>query len=255
MGTLRKQVDKHKFTNVMGKLKKKIAKHELTRILAIDPSPRGTAIVLFEGKRIIDYWFTTEVISITKKYDKAILVPKVQRNDESTRMERILIQRNLIKTIVEKYNPDYIALEDYVWKAGPKSGGVIQISELGGVIRLWFYEHYYKVRTYDPKSVKLAWTSKGDASKADMIDRGKTYLENKCPEYHKQLHKLADKYLEGICDAIAIGNLLRVELLFRQGKIQLSELPEHYVRVFNRVTDSMPVCLIDRPFLEREKEN
>jgi Holliday junction resolvasome RuvABC endonuclease subunit len=220
-------------------------------MVGIDPSPRGTALVALNGKTPIDVLFFTEVMSAAKKYSFAILIPKVERNDENSRMERLQVQRDGCKKFVKKHNPNYIAYEDYILES---SGGVYQIAELGGVLRLWLWERGFKIRTYQPGSVKLAWAGKGDANKDEMIGRAYKYLEQNPSGLNDELLKMPKKYFEGIADALANVRLLSYELKFRAGKIQLSEMPENIVRVFNRVTQFMPMCLIDRPWLEVDHE-
>lgn len=221
-------------------------------VVGIDPSPRGTAFVALSGKAIVDYFFFTETKSVAVKYaERCGLIPKVERHDENARMKRLLIQRDDCIKFVNSNNPRYIAYEDYILEA---SGGVYQIAELGGVLRLKLWEGGHKIRTYQPGSVKLFWAGKGDANKDGMMDRSYKYLKDNPCKYNDELFKLPKKYFEGVSDALANARLLSYELAFRAGEIKLSEMPENLVRVFNRVTQFMPMCLIDRPLMEANRE-
>jgi Holliday junction resolvasome RuvABC endonuclease subunit len=228
-------------------------KGDPNRILSIDPSPRGTGIILLESSILKNYWFFTETISVAKKNPNAVFVPKVSLADESTRMERLYIVRDFMADLCLRLNPAIVALEDYTFGNRGKGGGQLQIGELGGIVRLWLWEHYYRTRTYHPGTVKLFWTGNGDADKDDMIRVAVDRLVETGNPLLDEFAKLAKKYQEAVADAYAIGSLLEMELAFRRGEWLLNEQPENVVRVFNRVTDSMPVCLIDRPFMQREK--
>jgi len=232
-------------------MKRKKIKPDNIRIAAIDPSPTGTAIVCFKGQYLESFYFTTEAKGVAKKYEpSAVLLPKPKLADENGRMQRLSIQRELVRSILCGFQPHYIGLEDYVFGSGKKSGGVYQIAELGGVLRLMLWESGVKVRTYHPGSVKLAFAQKWRAEKPDMIEAATRFLKAQESEHLPRFNELADKYQEGISDAIGIWYLLRVELRFRNGLLQVSDMPKHLIRVFNRVTDSMPVCLIDREWMQ-----
>jgi Holliday junction resolvasome RuvABC endonuclease subunit len=221
-------------------------------IVGIDPSPDGTAIVLLDHGVPVAFQFCTKVKSVAKKFYEAALVPKVTIQDENARMERLNIALDIIREMVWTCQPIIIGIEDYIYTTGKKGGGVVQIAELGGNIRLKLYNLGYKIRTFHPASVKLAWTGLGDAEKPLMIKRAKEYLEEKRSPIADRFAKIGPKYQEGVADALAIAWLTREEMRFRKGEILLKDMSESMVRVFNRVTDSMPVCLIDRPYMERK---
>lgn len=232
----------------MKKLRLKPIEDDPVTTAGLDASPRGTAMIKLEGAKCVDYWYVTETASVARKDSRALLVPKVTRMDESTRMERVWIQREKVFRTLLRWLPSFVGYEDYTF-GSTKGAGVVQISELGGALRLLLWELGYKVRTHDPKSVKLAWTGKGDASKDMMITRAEAYFDKHGFEYRKEFNKLAKLYKEGVSDALAVANLVRYEVAFRAGKIRLKNMPEHMVRVFNRVTKARPVCLIDRDWM------
>jgi len=234
-------------------MRRKRLKRISGRILAIDPSPKGTGIARIEDGILTGFAVCTEAAGTAKKIARATLLPKVKLADESARMVRLHTVREMVLSHCRTWHPSMIGLEDYTFGSGGRGGGQLQIGELGGVLRLALWEHGYKVRTYHPGSVKLFWTGRGDAEKDDMIERAVAVMEETGSPMLAEFRKMAKVYQEAVSDALAIGSLLREEIRFRQGKWLLNEAPEHIVRVFNRVTDSMPVCLIDRPFMEREE--
>jgi len=232
----------------------KLLKQKQNRIFAIDPSPNGTGFALIESGLLVDYRFCTQAKGPAKKNERAILVPKVKLADESGRMERLHIVDSTMVHLCRLWQPSMVAMEDYTFGGGNKSGGTLQIGELGGVLRLHLWKMGYQTRTYHPGSVKLFWTGRGDAEKKDMIAQAMIVLDRTGCLLLSEFKKLAMLYQEAISDALAIGLLLVKELSFRRGEWLLNGAPEGIVRVFNRVTDSMPVCLIDRLFMERENK-
>lgn len=219
--------------------------------IAIDPSPNGTAALHFIGKRLVDYRFTTQVKKRAKKHgEHAILIPDVKQGDENARMERLAIVRDAIIDFVQTRRGVYcVGIEDYVWNVHGQAGGIIQLTELGGILRLNLWERGYRIRTYEPMSVKIGWTGSGSADKKEMMELARIRLKG--TDLEESLTSLPVKEFENVADAIAIGDLLRWELRFRQGKVTLDRMPERVVRIMNRITKAVPVCLIDRPFMER----
>lgn len=232
---------------------KKVKKALKDGTISIDPSPNGTAALHFIGKRLVDYRFTTKVKKRAKKYGHhAILIPKVEKGDENARMERLAIVRDAILDFIEtRRGITCVAIEDYVWSVpASKPGGVIQVAELGGLLRLNLWERGYRIRTYEPMAVKIGWTGSGSADKNDMMELARVRLDGH--EFENDLISLPVSEFENVADAIAIGDLLRWELLLRQGKVMLDKMPKRVVRVMNRITQAVPVCMIDRPFMHRE---
>lgn len=243
----------------------------MTLFIGIDLSPKGTGCVVFNDNKLVDFLFFTEV----KKWDKLItyryrrVLDKVEKGNENQRIDRLVNVRNHIGKFILPYVPDdvYFCLEDYTYQ---NSGSVYQIGEMGGVVRALLYELCEPIRTHDPKSVKLFWTGRGDSTKAEMIavlleklDSEELIIDNKDFDfiikdytknyYHKNPSKPTNHPLEGLTDAIALSQIVRTEISFRRGDFLLSDQPEHVIRVFNRVTKSIPTCLIDRPFLKLDK--
>lgn len=227
-----------------------------TNILTIDLSPKGTAIAHFRDDVLDGFWFTTEVKKQAKS-SRALLLDKVKRGEEVERIERVdIVERWIFEDIIEGCELqgneiEYCCLEDYVWNAPPgKSGGVIQTAELGGVIRLRLLRSEIQTRTFEPLSVKLFWAGNGKADKREMIQVAKEVMAEQ-PErfpHAKEILALPDSCLEGVCDALALGEMLITELKVIAGLVSISDLPRHQIRIFNRVTKAVPFCLVDRPF-------
>jgi Holliday junction resolvasome RuvABC endonuclease subunit len=219
--------------------------------LAIDPSPNNTSGVLYHGNELINYFFVSTVKKHLKEYGaRCWQIPKVQRHDEIARLERIQVIERMV--LANTMPVEYIGIEDYGWISGGKSAGVYQVGEVGGVLRLGIYrDGGIKLRTYDPMSVKLARTGDGHASKEEMMKVAREELADYNTDFYNKLKEMPDKIFEHIADAMAVSFLLRLELKVRRGEVTISDLEPHLVRVFNRVTKGMPMCILDRPFIQR----
>ena len=231
-------------------------------ILAVDPSPNGTAIVKLRKDvksiaepTIMNFWFCTTVKRTNKSYSgNSLLLKKVKRGDEVGRLNRMRIVHRWFKNLLAINDPCYVAFEDYIWvpmlRGKDKkviSQSTIQISEIGGSLRLAAMQLGIPFRTYEPGTVKIAWIGKGNASKDEMVQKTKEYLLDR--DIDEKISNLPKNNLEDISDAIAVGWLLCQELMVREGTIMVRDLPKNLVRVFNRVTKATPMCLLDRPFV------
>lgn len=231
-------------------------------MIAIDPSPTGTAIVHYRGDELRNYWFATKVKKwATKKYEEhAILIPDVKRGQDNERMQRLDNVFTLVKTICRSVYPEIIGMEDYVWHAPAggeggqnKTGGLYQMAELGGLLRLHIWKNY-KGRLYDPMSVKLSRMGNGHAKKAEMIAVAYNELLVSGSSFERELRRLPQKYMENIADAMAVAELLRYELSLRNGEVSLGQLPKNIIRVMNRTTKTKKECLIDQQWLSHKHQ-
>jgi len=58
---------------------------------------------------------------------------------------------------------------------------------------------------------------------------------------------------EDLADAFAIAKIVNVEVLLRSGNAMLKDLHKKEIQVFNRVTKTYPVSLLDREFIFNEE--
>lgn len=225
-------------------------------ILAVDPSPTCTCSVVRDGERIVAWYYTT----FTKKWaipPHGIYVPRVKRADESGRLARVQALRTHFKQLVKRHRPLYVALEDYVWGSQGKGGGIIQMSEVGGVLRMLMRGMAAQCKTYDPATVHLFWTGKtqvrGDVTIKDlMMDQTLLFLAGRvCVDgsYLTDLYeeKASRKYFEGVSDALAISELFRTEIAIRNGELKTGDLPDEQQRAFMRETKNVG-SILDVPF-------
>ncbi len=143
---------------------------------------------------------------------------------------------------------EYAAVEDYAFGA---KGMVFNIGEFCGHIKRFLYWGWdnnnqgMNLRLYDPCSIKMWATDRGNATKEDMVDA--------YDKVHKDPFKLTflnrfGSPKEDIVDAYFIATLLQTELKLRKGIIQLSSLTEKQIQIFNRTTKSHPVNILATDF-------
>jgi Holliday junction resolvasome RuvABC endonuclease subunit len=141
-------------------------KNKLMKVIGIDASLTGTGICTM----LID-WPTGEVVSYKTEHLKNTLIgperlayirDKVKRAIELTDQFDALY---FDKTITILDPAAMVLIEDYAYSKGDHAH---QIGELGGVLRLMFYENNYRWKAINPSHVKQFVTGKGNASKEDM---------------------------------------------------------------------------------------
>ena len=84
---------------------------------------------------------------------------------ESISVRLCMIARDL-KAILEKYNPDAVAIEELFFSANRKTG--IMVAEARGVILLTCAEHCGNMYEYTPMQIKQAMTGYGGAEKQQI---------------------------------------------------------------------------------------
>lgn len=145
----------------------------------------------------------------------------------------------------------YVAVEDYAYGA---KGQVFHIGEFIGLIKHALYFGFGNIdlgvnlRLYDPCSIKMFACDNGTAKKEDMIDA----------HDKKQGNPLRLQFLprfgspkEDIVDAYFIARLLQTELKLRKGLIQLKDLTEKQIQIFNRTTKAHPVNILAEDFYSK----
>ena len=134
------------------------------RILGIDP---GYAIV---GWGIID----SERGSLRPVAYGAITTPAHTRLEE-----RLLMIRNDLKSVIEKYSPDEMAIEELFFNTNITTG--IAVAEARGVIICTAHELGVSVSEYTPLQVKQAVVGYGKAEKQQVIAMTTSLLSLSAP--------------------------------------------------------------------------
>ena len=97
-----------------------------------------------------------------------------------------------MNTIIDKYKPDAMAIEELFWNTNQKTG--ISVAEARGVIITSAYRKGLKISEYTPLQVKQSVVGYGRADKKQVISMVKLLLKlEKAPK------------LDDTCDALAIA--------------------------------------------------
>ncbi len=129
------------------------------RILGIDP---GLATI---------GWGVIDVINGKPKAVSfgVILTPK-----DKTLPERLLIIEEDLKSLIDKFKPDEIALEELFFNDNTKTA--INVAEARGVILITCTKNCAKLFEYTPLQIKQALTGYGRAEKRQIQEMTKTFL-------------------------------------------------------------------------------
>lgn len=157
-------------------------------ILGIDP---GYAIV---GWGVLDYdgshFKTVDYGSITTPAGMPV-------------EERLKIIWDELNSIIVKYTPDCMAIEQLFWNTNQKTG--IVVAEARGVITLSAATHGVKIFEYTPLQVKQAVVGYGRAEKKQVITMTTMMLGLKAPP---KPDDTADALAIAICHAHSSGSRL-----------------------------------------------
>lgn len=154
-------------------------------LMTIDPSLNESGICIFDEKGNLEY---TCVVDNPKKLSD---------------MERLLYIKKSIIYMIKKFNIDCVGIEDYSY--GSKGQAIINLGELGGVIRLYLYEHKIKYKTIPPTVIKKFITGKGNSKKELMLLK----------VYKKYGIEFENN---NICDAYALGRYMIEKGEMKDGK-------------------------------------
>jgi Holliday junction resolvasome RuvABC endonuclease subunit len=209
---------------------------------------------------LTNFWYITNVKSSadkSKKHGYRLVVPKTKEQQVKSiyRLDQII--KYIRKTVLSKKRrkPDYVGIEDYALN---KQHGSHYMGEVGGLVRHLLWKKRIPFRLHDPLSIKMFTTHDGSAQK-DLIeektserwgvDFGK--YNQPAPKPSKRNANPTQKRTtsEDLCDAYSVAKLVWTEVQLRSGELLLKELHPKEIQVFNRVTKSYPVSLLDRDWI------
>lgn len=144
-------------------------------LMAIDPSLNETGICIFNSQNELIY--------------KGI----ISNTDKLKDMQRLFYIKNELKKLIKKYKINLVGIEDYSY--GSKGRAIINLGELGGVIRLYLFEQKIPYILIQPTKIKKFITGKGNAKKELML---------------LKVYKKFNMEFENnnICDAYALGRYI-----------------------------------------------
>jgi hypothetical protein len=143
---------------------------------------------------------------------------------------------------------DYVSIEDYAFAA---KGRVFHIAEFAGLVKYNLYRNNMKLRLYDPGSIKLFATTRGNCDKISMYEAfqesGNMKFDLKgLPVVNRPSGKSPTSDL---VDAYYCANLLLVELTIREGLKTVKDYGKDVIQVFNRVTVAHPTNILSQDFI------
>lgn len=237
------------------------------KISAIDNSLKSPGITIFEldgNHEIINIDYFSVMCDKPKKKDP----PKAHRDSDNIITlkgykdfyDRIYRKNNFITHYL--LDCSYTAIEGYSY--GSCGGSLYQIGENTGLLKSMLYQSNIAIRIYEPSSIKMFFTGKGNATKYDMFD---TYMSLNNPlglsnklvgmgiEANEHFKKIGKKKnfnpTEDIIDSYAICYLLYTELLLRKGLIDLKTLSDKQIQVFNKIHKNTKTNILDEDFIKK----
>lgn len=155
---------------------------------------------------------------------------------------------------------DYVACEDYAFNA---KGKITMLAELTGNLKHQLFIAGKKLRFYDPTTIKMFGSGKGNAKKPDMFD-GYLLNPNKIDlSYLPQIpvHKkganagLRNKDgispLSDLVDAFFICDILRHEIGYKNGSMTAKNVSTVCNKIMTRTTKTTKTCLKDQKFITK----
>lgn len=227
-------------------------------VIGVDLSLRGTGLVVLLDGELHEAGSWTDKKGLQAKHKRFLSWFKMSKNTEPDRWHRIdLIASWVVGKVIEagklSNGNAHVALEGYAFSK--RTTGLSDIHELGGVLKGWLWSRGVPFRTYDPMSVKLAWTGNGHAEKDAMVAAALRRFP--------ALEALGLKALAGVdmdaasnaADASLLAALLYEELELKHGRSRLDGIKESLRRVMIRTTKSEPEALVSRELIWPEAAN
>lgn len=132
------------------------------------------------------------VIEKTNKGEKLVHSECFETDARLPHPKRLLLIGERIREVIEKYQPNKIAVETLLWSKNKKTA--LQVAEARGVILLEAARYGILIYEYNPNQIKLAVTGYGKSDKKQIICMVEKLVKMKPQRRHD------DEY-----DAIATG--------------------------------------------------
>jgi Holliday junction resolvasome RuvABC endonuclease subunit len=173
------------------------------------------------------------------------------RTAEVARVARLVFLRSWVDDVIQQMCTEallddaqlYAVVEDYAHRAAQ---GAHQLGEVGAVMRLGLMRAMdgdapIHLRLHGPESLKLFASGKGNAPKEDV-------QSGIWDQFRVSYEDFDEPVLGDLTDAYALAQMGRLEQSVRAGATMLADLPEHWRKLFLRVTPTNPVNLLARPW-------
>ena len=222
------------------------------KVIGMDLALNHAGFVQLVDGELDNFWYVTDrAASAAISKEHGIRLKLLKSKDKQMRsihrlafLEKVLDQRILVPN-----QPDLVGIEDYAIRV---EQGAHYLGEIGGIARILCWFRGVKFRLHDPMSVKMFAAHMGNCAKDEVrrcvmerwnadfsgYDAGTT---NGQPDRRTS---------EDLCDAFAVAKLVWTEHQLRVGEIEMSDLHEKEIRVFNRVTKTYPTNLLSREWIQ-----
>lgn len=165
-------------------------------ILGIDP---GTATTGFGVIKIPD-----NILNREFEYDiELITYGNISTPKDKLMQDRLLQIHHELETIMEKYQPDAIAIEMLFFGANARTA--ITVGQARGVVMLSAAKHRIPIHDYTGPSVKLMVAGSGRADKAQVHEGVRKFLGSKGNKRSKLKVNWKGGHLDDATDALAIA--------------------------------------------------
>lgn len=214
-------------------------------------------VVELTNGELSNFWYiTSKAGSAAKSKKHGTRLVLVKTSDRQIKnVSRLAFLRNFLAEIIINNRPDYVGVEDYAVRA---EQGAHFMGEIGGQARIVLWSSSTPFRLHDPISVKMFATHDGTCQK-DLVEEkvserwGVDFSEYNQPRSKptkKRPNPKQDRTTsEDLSDAFAIAKLVWAEYRLKNGLIKLKDLHPKEIRVFNRVTKTYPMSLLDREWI------
>jgi len=228
-----------------------------------DVALNHSAFVELTDGALTDYWYVTNIAGSASrsKHGHRLIVPKTKEKQVMQIGRLAWLEHFMDKKVLVPSQPDYVGIEDYAIRA---EQGAHYMGEIGGIARILCWFRGVKFRLHDPISVKMFTAHDGTCQK-DSIERAvknrwgmdfsKFNLPAAKPTASKPNPKQNRTTSEDLADAYAIAQMVWTEVQLRSGHVLMQDLHPKEVQVFNRVTKTYPVSLLDREWIQNPDGN
>jgi len=220
-------------------------------VIGMDLSLNHGALVCLRGFDIRHALYSTERKNCLARAElpfQAVMYKSPYKERDRTTFDRLVWWGRVLNVFLKR-NTDaqHVGIEDYAFTA--VSSSAYQYGELGGLAR-WLCRGR-SVRPHDPLSVKLFAAGRGDAAGLEVEAAVRKKWGQDFRHFNATTTKKRSAYpvSEDLAAAYTVAMMVQVEVLLRRGILLMSDLDEHAVRVFNRVTKAHPVNLLGREWL------
>jgi hypothetical protein len=228
------------------------------KVVGFDLALNHMAAVELTDGVMTNHWFVTDIAASAARGKGVGLRLKRPKTKEKQIMQihRLAQLENFIdKTVLMPSSPDYVGIEDYAIRA---EQGAHYMGEVGGIARILCWFRGIPFRLHDPQSVKMFIAHDGTCQKDSVeraiaerfgVDFGVYNPPRAKPSKRVANPKQNRTTSEDLSDAYSVAWMVWTEVRLRAGEIMLKDLHPKEIQVFNRVTKTYPVSLLDREWI------